>query len=49
METLIFETAYQAVSNISFSKQINRELGTHTEIRHLGKGSSRKTFKTFVR
>lgn len=43
------ENGYQAVSNISFSKQINRELGTHTEIRHLGKGSSRKTFKTFVR
>lgn len=43
------ENGYQAVSNISFSKQVNRELGTHTEIRHLGKGRDRKTFKTFIR
>lgn len=43
------ENGFQAVNNISFSKQVNRELGTHTAMGHLGKGKDRKTFKCFVR
>ena len=43
------ENGFQPVSNISFSKQVNRELGTHTAISHIGKGKDRKAFKCYVR
>lgn len=42
------DNGFQPGSNLTFSKSINRALGTKTIDSHTGKGKGRKTFKIFI-
>ncbi|MCX4274024.1 MAG: phage/plasmid primase, P4 family, partial [Acetatifactor sp.] len=42
------DNGFQPGSNLTFSKDINRALGTKTVDRHIGKGKGRKTIRIFT-